>query len=142
MTGKPFSSAQYDADDDAKNQVGKFIAQHWGLTNVRVNPNRYGIDLLANDDGILTGIEVEVKHNWTDERFPFSTVHFSARKTKFLDECPQTYFAMLNHDRTSMIVLDGTQFDNAKLVCKHTRHTHNEWFLQLPLQLFRHYHLT
>jgi hypothetical protein len=142
MTGKPFSGAQYDADDDAKNQVGKFIAQNWGLTNVRVNPNRYGIDLLADDDGTLTGIEVEVKHNWTDERFPFSTVHFSARKTKFLDECPQTYFAMLNHDRTSMIVLDGTQFDNAKLVCKHTRHTTNEWFLQLPLQLFRHYVLT
>jgi hypothetical protein len=141
MTGKPFSSAQYDADDDAKNQVGKFVAQHWSFTNVRVNPNRYGIDLLADDDGTLTGIEVEVKHNWTGDYFPFSTVHFSARKAKFLDECPQVYFAMLNHERTWLIVVDGSQFDCAKLVCKHTKHTMNEWFLQLPLDKFMKYRL-
>ena len=141
MTGKPFSSAQYDADDDAKNQVGKFVAQHWGLTNVRVNPNRYGIDLLADDDGTPTGIEVEVKHNWQGDQFPFGTVHFSARKTKFLEECPQVYFAMLNDDRTAMLVLDGSQFTDAKLVCKHTKHTLNEWFLQIPLSKFKVYHL-
>jgi len=139
MTGKPFSSAQFDADDDAKNQVGKFVAQYWGMTNVRVNPNRYGIDLLADDDGTPTGIEVEVKHNWIGDDFPFATVHFSARKTKFLEECPQVYFAMLNHDRTTMIVLDGSHFTEAKLVCKHTKHTLNEWFLQIPLERFKKY---
>ena len=141
MTSKPFSQIQYDADDDAKNQVGKFVAQHWGFTNVRVNPNRYAIDLLAHDNGTLTGIEVEIKHNWVGNQFPFQTVHFSARKTKFLGECHQVYFAMLNHERTSMIVVDGSQFDEARLVCKNTGVTSNEWFLALPLVKFMQYDL-
>jgi hypothetical protein len=141
MTSKPFSKIQYDADDDAKNQVGKFVAQHWGFTNVRINPNRYGIDVLADDNGTPTGIEVEVKHNWTGNLFPFQTVHFAARKTKFLGECPQVYFAMLNHERTSMIVVDGSQFDEARLVCKNTGVTSNEWFLALPFVRFSKYDL-
>jgi hypothetical protein len=139
MTSKPFSQIQFDADDDAKNQVGKFVAQHWGFTNVRINPNRYGIDLLADDNGTPTGIEVEVKHNWKGDQFPFQTVHFAARKTKFLGECPNVYFAMLNHERTSMIVVHGSQFDVARLVCKNTGVTSNEWFMALPLACFKLY---
>jgi hypothetical protein len=141
MTAKTFSQIQYDADDNAKNKVIDFLTQHWGMTNVRTNPNQYGIDLLADDRGKPTGIEVEVKHNWNQLHFPYQKVHFSARKTKFLDECPDVYFVMLSDDRTRMIATHGDNFQDARLVRKSTKWTSQEWFIQVDLGKFKLYNL-
>jgi hypothetical protein len=141
MTAKTFSQVQYDADDNAKHQVIDFLTQHWGMTNVRINPNQYGIDLLADDRGKPTGIEVEVKHNWLEQRFPYDKVHFSARKTKFLDECPDVYFVMLSDDRTRMIATHGDNFQDARLVRKSTKWSNHEWFIQVDLGKFKMYNI-
>lgn len=141
MNYKPFSNAQFDADDDAKLLVAEYIAREWGINNVHVNPNQYGIDLLGDDNGLRIGIEVEVKHNWSGPNFPFSTVHFSARKTKFLFECPEVFFCMVNHERTNMIGISSAGFDDSKLVKKNTKVSQQEWFIQVPLHRFDFYDL-
>jgi hypothetical protein len=138
---KPFSNAQYDADDDAKHLVAAYIAKEWAIQNVHVNPHQYGIDLLGDDNGQRIGIEVEVKHNWSGPNFPFSTVHFSARKTKFLAECPEVFFCMVNHERTHMIAVSSASFHESKLVHKNTKVSQGEWFIQLPLSRFDTYDL-
>jgi hypothetical protein len=138
---KPFSNAQYDADDDAKHQVAEYLTRFWAVDNVRVNPNQYGIDLIGEIDGKPAGIEVEVKHNWSGPNFPFSTVHFSARKTKFLNEREMVYFCMVNHERTHMIAIEHGGFNESKLVKKNTKVTQGEWFIQIPLSRFETYDL-
>jgi hypothetical protein len=138
---KPFSNAQYDADDDAKTQVAEYVKRFWAVDNIRVNPNQYGIDLIGEINGALAGIEVEVKHNWSGPNFPFSTVHFSARKTKFLNEKEMVYFCMVNHERTHMIAIEHGGFNDSKLVCKNTKVTQSEWFIQIPLTRFETYDL-
>jgi hypothetical protein len=138
---KPFSNAQFDADDDAKIQVAQYLESFWAIDNVRVNPNQYGIDLIGEINGTPAGIEVEVKHNWSGPNFPFATVHFSARKTKFLNEREMVYFCMVNHERTHMIAIEDGAFHESKLVRKNTKMTQAEWFIQIPLNRFETYDL-
>ena len=141
MNVKEFSQELYDADDQAKHLVIAYITQQWGFTNVRVNPNKYGIDLLALEAGRPVGIEVEVKHNWTGYPFPYENVHISARKTKFVGEQPETYFVMVSHDWSRMIACGAEAFDGAALVLKDTFLTHKELFIEIPLHRFEHYTL-
>lgn len=130
---KQFSNELYKADDDAKNAVGKWLASRWGFTNVRVNPDRYGIDLLGEHNGTKFGIEVEVKHNWKGQRFPFASLHYAARKVKFLDSAEVVYFVTVNDDRTHLLLTSSEDMNGLKLVKKDTSYTSNEWFLEVPI---------
>jgi hypothetical protein len=133
MSSKEFCSEQYRADDVAKNAVGKWLASRWGFTNVRVNPDRYGIDLLAEHEGRSFGIEVEVKHNWKGRNFPFSSVHYSARKIKFLEAQEVVYFVTVNDDRTNLLLVSSEDLHTLKLVKKDTSYTASEWFIEIPI---------
>ena len=74
-----------------------------------INPDEYGIDIIYQDESDeLKYFEVEVKHNWKGSRFPFPTVHFPKRKLKFANA--QSSFAMLNSDRTHVLIITGDQF--------------------------------
>lgn len=130
---KTFSDEHYKADDNAKNDVGKWLATKWGFAGVRVNPDKYGIDLLAEHNGTTFGIEVEVKHNWKGSRFPFSTLHYSARKIKFLESASVVYFVTVNDDRTHLLLTSSEDMEGLKLVKKDTSYTEAEWFLEVPI---------
>lgn len=137
MAQKPFDPNTYAENDNAKNLVVAFLKK-WGFTNVHVNPDKYGIDLLAerirNGRTVSYGVEVEVKHNWSGSLFPFSHVHYAARKVKFLNECEHTYFIMCNTERTHLLIANEQAFDGARIVRKDTSTTTNEWFMQVPLE--------
>ena len=96
-----------------------------------VNPDKYGIDVLATKNGEQYGFEVEVKHNWQGEKFPFNTVHFSARKQKFIGF--NHLFTMLNDDRSCVLVVDEQALRAAKIVSKQTKYTDNELFIAVPI---------
>jgi hypothetical protein len=132
---KAFDRETYDADDPAKHAV-MAVFNSWGF-DTRLNHDVYGIDLVGRDSHGLFGIEVEVKHNWTEQfHFPFSTVHYAARKLKFLDAFPTVWFATVNHHRTHALVVSTDYFSEARLIRKHTSHTNDEWFIELPIDLF------
>lgn len=133
---KPFSQDLYHADDNAKHQIIDLFKDYYGL-NTWVNPDKYGVDLLGTECGDTFGVEVEVKHEWTDRfSFPFDTVHFAARKVKFFDVLPLVYFVTLNHHRSHALIMSTARFDHCKLVRKQTKYTTTEWFIELPIDVF------
>lgn len=127
---KPFSQELYDNDDKAKHLIIDFLESNgW---DAWVNPDQYGIDLLALDpNGIEYQIEVEVKHNWTGDRFPYKTLHYSERKRKFIGGDRMTLFVTINHDRTHALVASEWHLSEAPTIVKNTSYTTLEKFLEV-----------
>lgn len=135
MAHKPFDQELFDADDLAKHHVIDYLGQH-GIV-ARVNPDEYGIDLLADKNGKAYEVEVEVKHNWSGASFPFRSLHYSARKTKFLNSAAEIKFITLNHEWTHAAIVDGDDLRAAKVVEKKTKYTQAESFLEIPVEKVR-----
>lgn len=129
---KPFDQSLYDADDNAKELIVRWL-NGYGYS-IEVNSDQYGIDLVGfTNHGKAVTVEVEVKHHWKGPAFPFPTVHVSARKRKFIQ--PGMYLVMVNHDRTHCLTLSYEQLSWAKLVTKPTIYTTDEQFLEVPVDL-------
>jgi hypothetical protein len=142
MTLKQFSQAQYDADDNCKHDVITFLEREsGGKFKLTVNTDLYGIDLVGEYNGIPCGVEVEIKHCWSGQHFPFSTVHIAARKVKFIECKPYVFFVMLNTERTEALVVSPDSLQDITLVKKPTIHTDTEWFMKIPLHQFKQYQL-
>lgn len=135
---KSFDSELYDADDNAKDM---FIGFLWvkGFDNPRVNPDQYGIDVLAEHDGERYAFEVEVKHNWQTQDFPFETVHYAARKTKFFSidgiDPINTHFITINHQRDTALRIDATILAQCPIITKPTIYTTEENFIEVPAEV-------
>ena len=127
VAGKPFSQLIYNADDNAKHQIIEWLMDQ-GF-EAWVNPDDYGIDVLATRDGTAYAFEVEVKHNWDTDVFPYSTVHFSARKKKFI--AVNHFFTMLNNARTIVLIVDAPTLEAAPVVSKKTKYTEMEDFIEV-----------
>ena len=127
---KPFDQTLYQENDDAKHQVIEWLSAE-GF-EAMVNPDQYGIDILAEKNGQQYEIEVEVKHNWVGERFPFGEVHFPARKKKFAKKSELVWFFMLNHDRSYGLIVDGVDFVNGTTVRKNTSEMDGDFFVEIP----------
>lgn len=128
MSSKPFDLKAYEEDDNAKYVVIEWLKKN--KINATVNPDKYGIDLLTETGA---GVEVEVKHNWKGTKFPYDNVHFSARKTKFAK--PNTFFVMLNDERTRALVTTGEAIFVSPVVSKRTKFTRWEQFIEIPIEL-------
>jgi hypothetical protein len=129
MANKPFSETLYVANDDAKFQIIEWLKTQG--YNAWLNPNQYGIDVLAEKDSNYYQMEVEVKHNWKGKEFPFGTIHFPERKRKFAKRGELTWFVMLNHERTHAMIITGTHFMEAPVVVKDTKFTRNEEYVEI-----------
>ena len=82
---------KYDAP--AKAAVANYLSK-LGY-EILPNPDKYGIDLLVNHNGIGIGVvEVEVR-SWSPT-CPFPTIHVPSRKTKFFNG--NSLFFALTHD--------------------------------------------
>lgn len=130
MNYKPFSAELYKDNDDAKDLVLQWLVNK-GYSAV-INPDQYGIDILAEKDGDKYEVEVEVKHNWTGPRFPFSEVDFPGRKRKFAKKNEFVWFFMLNHERTHGLIVDGFDFVNGELIRKNTSVMDEDLFVRIP----------
>lgn len=100
-----------------------------------INEDQYGIDVIADKDGKRLYIEVEVKNNWSGENFPYGEVHFSNRKRKYVDNPEDTWFIMLNRERTHLLTVSGVDFMNSNVVIKSTIYTKDEQFVEVPTRL-------
>ena len=136
---KAFDKDLYDRDDNAKHIVIEWLAtlgiEAW------VNPDQYGIDLLGKGELGDYQIEVEVKQNWSGERFPFKTIHYSARKLKFIVPNTNLRFVTLNKEWTHACVVSGEALEQAKKIEKNTRYTTDESFIEIPISKTRIYQI-
>ena len=130
--GKVFSQEHYNQDDVAKFQIIAWLEKQG--YKAWVNPDQYGIDLLAERWGRKFQFEVEVKHNWKGVMFPFENVHFSGRKRKFVSLDAETWFVMLNHERTMALLVDGEHILSAPIANKNTKYSQDEAFVEVDIQ--------
>ena len=128
---KVFDQQHYDQDDNAKYELIGWL-RYKGF-KAWVNPDQYGIDVLASKDSKRYQFEVEVKHNWDTQGFPFDTVHWSARKLKFAEPNRYTWFVMFSNDRSQALFAPGEAVLQAECVQKNTKYTQGEWFVALPV---------
>lgn len=128
---KVFSQDHYDQDDYAKYQIIEWLERKG--YKAWVNPDKFGIDILATRWGKQFAFEVEVKHNWQGQFFPYEFVHFSARKRKFVSLDAETWFVMLNHERSHALFIDGEHFMAAQTISKHTKYSQNEAFVEIDI---------
>ena len=131
---KPFDEKLYADNDNAKQLIIDWInkdEEH----HAYVNPDQYGIDIIDDTVDRRNYIEVEVKHNWSGERFPFTEVHFPERKRKFAKKHPEedTFFMMLNSEHTHVLIVDGFDFNRGEIVRKNTSVMDNDLFVEIPL---------
>ena len=132
MEKKPFSQTLYNKNDDAKFQVIEWLTH--GQWEAIVNPDDYGIDVLAVDEfGDDYKFEVEVKHNWKGPKFPYGEVHWPARKLKFAKETGNVYFVMLNHERTHGLLASAEDVLSSEIVAKPTKYTAMEQFIEVKI---------
>ena len=129
---KVFSQEHYEQDDWAKHQIIEWLERKG--YEAWVNPDKFGIDVLATRWGRQFAFEVEVKHNWRGRYFPYEQIHFSARKRKFVALDVETWFVMLNHERTHALLIDGEHFLAAPIVNKDTKYSQNEAFVEVDIQ--------
>jgi hypothetical protein len=128
---KKFSQFLYDRDDQAKELVINYLKSRG--YDAWVNPDQYGVDVMACKDGDVFEIEVEVKHNWKGKDFPYNSVHFSERKRKFIKESAFNIFWMLNDDWSWALLIDGLQMSEAPTIVKDTIYTTAECFIAIPV---------
>ena len=126
---KPFDPELYEADDNAKYEVITWLKQ-LGYPAI-VNPDPYGIDLIAELPERTVGWEVEIKHGWKSRRFPFPTIHIADRKRKFAQE--NNYFLMLNDPRSELLAITSQTVINAPTVTKSTIYTKSEGFIEVQV---------
>ena len=127
---KHFDQRLYDSDDNAKELWIKYLTDVKGY-KAWVNPDQFGIDVLAEKAGEQYSFEVEVKHNWKGQAFPFRSVHFSARKRKFALDNGRNFFIMLNHERDYALAVSGATMLNSPVVSKDTIYTKGEQFIEV-----------
>jgi hypothetical protein len=128
---KVFSEKLYAQDDNAKYQILDWLNNHG--YQAKINPDKYGIDIIANKNGIKYFFEVEVKHPWKGEEFPFPEgVDFVPRKKKLAKA--NSYFVMLNHERDNALVINGTAVLESPIVVKDSIYTSGERFIRIPLE--------
>jgi hypothetical protein len=128
---KPFSPELYATNDNAK-----FLIVDWlegkGYA-AEINPDQYGIDILARGKGRTLRVEVEVKHNWMTGSFKYDTLQIPQRKAKFAKD-PDTWFVVMNHDRTHALLCSGESVLSSDLVeVPNKLVSEGERFFQIPV---------
>lgn len=125
---KPFSKTLYNNNDPAKQKAIDYFANQ-GTTAV-VNPDDYGIDLIVDDTFYC---EVEVKHNWRGDSFPFNTLQIPERKTKFAKLDKPVVFMVMNSEHTHAFLTTGDDVLASPLVEVSNKYVPNgEMFFQIP----------
>lgn len=135
MSSKRFDKMHYDADDSAKYLVIDWLKRR--NYEAWVNEDQFGVDVIAQRGSQRYHIEVEVKHAWSGLRFPFPTLHYSARKVKFASLDVPTYFVTVNDERTHMLVVSAGKILEAEIVTKDTIYTYEEQFVSIPIAFAR-----
>jgi len=103
---KLFDQKLHDQYDQfGRNRVIMFYSQH-GI-ELQENPDKYGVDLIAYDDGDKIGyVEVEVRVSWKSDIFPFDSLHVPERKKKLLENDLHTVLVSVNCYGTRAFICD------------------------------------
>lgn len=97
----------------------------------QVNPDEHGIDIIAVDpfqNEVL--IEVEVKNNWDNDKFPFDTIHLPERKRKFIKR--NSVFCILNKFRDKALFISSADFVYGRKIIKDSTYQKSDDYVEIP----------
>lgn len=130
---KKFDNRLYEQNDNAKLVAIRYFTSI-GKSAI-VNPDTYGIDLIIDDDFYC---EVEVKHSWDSDEFPFDTLQIPLRKMKFANLDKRSWFMVINKNRTRAIAVKHEDFLDSRIVNVPNKYMESgEKFIQVPKSKFR-----
>ena len=127
---KAFSEELFQRYDNAAREIIKDWLADDGW-EVRDNPDKYGIDLIAKKGDTEWMVEVEVRTSWNGA-FPFKTLNLPTRKAKFVT--PNTLFIVVSNDFEHFYAVKGDVLDLCGYVEKDTKYTKAEMFYDIPLK--------
>lgn len=99
----------------------------------QVNPDKYGPDLIARKFEDTYFVEVEVKHAWIGEFFPYDTIQLPERKTKFTNLEYDTIFCLLNSQKTKAILIHQSKILSSELKSMPNKYMDEEQFYSIPI---------
>lgn len=131
MVYKKFDKDLYDANDKIAREKAKLYFSRFNFT-VTDNPDKYGPDLILTDGTNKCFVECEIKHNWKGETFPFNTIQFPERKSKFAKM--GVVFFMLNSEADHAIIVSGNVLLQSPMVEVSNKYVPSgENFFQVPV---------
>tara|TARA_B100000029_G_scaffold253000_1_gene249933 strand:+ start:10723 stop:11157 length:435 start_codon:yes stop_codon:yes gene_type:complete len=135
---KKFSQELFDENDDACRNAAEYIKEDLGIDALEDNPNKYGVDLIGTLDGeFVSYVEVERKHGWKGETFPFSTVNLPARKKKYVELILPTQFVIFNHDFSYAAIIHRDDVAESPTKFISTIYTRGEKFYDIPISVVK-----
>lgn len=130
---KSFDTNLYDKNDNAKELAIRYF-ERIGLSTI-VNPDQYGVDLIVDNKFFC---EVEVKHNWKEDKFPFSTLQIPERKKKFATLDKPVVFMVMSSNRKKAFIAKDSDVLNSPLKTVSNKYVRNgEKFFQVDVSLLR-----
>lgn len=130
---KSFDRKLYSVNDNAKELAIEYF-KRLGMSAI-VNPNEYGVDLIVDNQFYC---EVEVKHNWKGNSFPFPTLQIPERKKKFATLDKPVVFMVMSSDRTKALVAKDDDVLSSPLKTVSNKYVKNgEKFFQVDVSMLR-----
>ena len=139
---KPFDKYLYEKNDKiAKDITIKAFLNNYGY-NLEENPDIYGPDLKAYEDGKFIGyVETEIKYVWKDglDRLPYETLHIPERKSRLLkyanrpNERTPIVFCVLANDLKAGFWIDGETLSECPIITKSNIYIDREDFFEIHL---------
>ena len=130
---KPFDSKLFSKNDPVAKVIAiKYLSKKF--SNVRVNPDKFGADIIAESSNRGEFfVEVEIKQNWDKDIFPFETLNIPYRKRKFLKH-KEILFMVLAKDLKKALVTEGKSLKENYLNEVENKYvSKGELFYQIPI---------
>lgn len=137
---KPFDPELHEKNDKTARDVAKKAFSFNYKYTLNDNPDIYGPDLMAYQNGEFLGfVEVEIKQFWKNHKnFPASNLHIPKRKDKFLNygarQIPvPIVFCVISADLKGIYWIEGEDLMNCKTTLKPNKYLDKEYFFDVPL---------
>ncbi len=144
---KAFSRSLFEANDNIAKRAGMAHLAHIGADWVSINKNDYGCDLVYRmpTDHVVDCpprlLEVEVKHTWKGESFPFPTINVLFRKQKYFIEGAD--LLLLSGDMQHYLVLTADDILSQTPEEVSNKYVYGmEFFYQVPAERATYYKLS
>lgn len=134
MGSKRFSPTLHAENDSEAKAAVESLLEHLNLTQVTEHPDCYAVDLIGIRDGEVVGyVEVERKHGWEGDSFPFKTLRIPGRKRKYAELKLPTQFVVFNKTWTYAAVVDSKTLMASELTPSSNKFASNELFFNVPV---------
>lgn len=127
-TYKKFDNSLFNENDNICRDKILLHLSNLGI-KATTNPDVYGPDLIS----CYGYIEVERKHIWDKDKFPFDSIQIPERKGKWSDK--KIEFWVLNKDLTKACIIDGKLLTQDRLVKVDNKFKTGEYFYSIEISL-------